>query len=49
MKLSRIYYVSSLLNSIFKKERRRTERRKQPTMYSKKIKSIEINELNDSL
>ena len=38
------FYVSSLLNPTFKKERTRTWR-KQPTMYSRKLEEIfELNE-----
>ena len=38
MKFSKFYYVTSLLDPVFKKERTKTERRKQPTMYSGKLK-----------
>ena len=42
MKFSKFYYVSLLLNAIFKKERIRTERRRQPTMYSRKLKVLKL-------
>ena len=47
MKFSKFYYISSMLNPISKKEKTRTERRKQTHNVFKKIKSIEINELNE--
>ena len=43
MKFSKFYYyVSSLLNPIFKKGRTRTEKRIQSTMYSRKLKVLKL-------
>ena len=36
MKFGKFYYVCSMLSPTCKKERSRTERRKQPTMHSRK-------------